>query len=856
MGVIFLLTSLPGSTTGGGGTVTSTAAGHLAIFQAHSALFPNWNDPSPFVYYFSLPPEGWANIFTLGQAGIMQSIGGWLSGLMLQIVALVLHIGIFFTSELADPGWLITPLATGIGKVFHYGYQNIFVKFIPFLVLGLAAYVLWQYVKGRHAKILTSIASTVLSTLLIFLFFFNFQWAFTTVNNEFENFTNNLGSAVVSTVSGNANIDSVYDGLWYDYVVYPWEYGQFGQSNGNSSAFNVNSYLAAQKWTYQNDAGTTVPFSTGGNWLQLYMTNVSASARNSLESALTKAPDPFAGNLATEQALKAATPASTIVIWLIELILMTPTIIFLGYMGFLLFAQELMFMITAVMGVITVPISFVPEVGWQVTFRWLRESIGYLFLRVINVVYMAVVFMISGTIQASIAGNGSWAGLLLGFLTNAIIFLTALLYRNKVFEMFARPVAAKIQGVGMVQQNKNTQTQLQKNTSNGQSRNESNRSENAGVHGRLAERFGTNASSVGNGIQSAATLTEDGSGEKKGISRWAEAFGTASINKVNEHLGGLSRPQTSTWQQRAQKRRNVLHQAENIAHDVAVGAALKSSGATIKAGQKVYQTGEKALQWGDRKILSAQQWGAQRGIELLSDGKRYIGHKTERQRDSNGRGFYRLERTKESNPETSSSNERHEREVGSTVERSFETPRFETQHSASSQAQNQPALGQTASNQVQNQVIPSQVASGQAQSQTTRPATQTTEVRGTRRTRNPNRNVVQRTSPHGGADTNTVNLESSFGARNHSRTSATSAQVSTSRTNNRASTSTTQQQPRPERTARQSGSSRSTNSTRSRTRSERTVQNSTRRERAARTERTTRNSARQNSRTRNPDREP
>ncbi|MCL6445038.1 MAG: hypothetical protein K6T83_16550, partial [Alicyclobacillus sp.] len=134
--------------------------GSASLFGALPPAFPGWQNPSPNAYTYTLPQQGWWQ--TLFGGGAIKDAVNWLANMALQLVAWGLHIGVLLASRFSDPGWLLDPVAKRLGDVFRAGYGGVFLRMLPFLLLATALYVVWQYIRARHEKILTAVVSTAL----------------------------------------------------------------------------------------------------------------------------------------------------------------------------------------------------------------------------------------------------------------------------------------------------------------------------------------------------------------------------------------------------------------------------------------------------------------------------------------------------------------------------------------------------------------------------------------------------------------------------------------------------------------------------------------------------------------------
>lgn len=436
--------------------IASTPAG-TGLFSYHDTTFPSWNVPDPSAYAWTLPnTTHWYNF----GANMSRGVFSFVANSLLELIAWIMHIAILVSSKFSDPSWITDPITKRVATVFQNGYEDVFIRFLPVLVMIFVAWLAWKYIVAHHAKMLSGIVSMLLSTGLIAFFFLDFGQAFSWVNGAGNLVTNTAASAVASTVGTTAG--SEYDTLWNNYILYPWEYGQFGQISGTISDFNVNSSLLNNpNDTYQPDPTASNPnpseqpipatetingqtYKT--NWVLLFLNTTNSQGRSDLENIITSNPNVFtAGSPLSTNAVKAANPFAMIPFLFIELLLIIAPVVFLLYVGFQLFVRELLFVVTLMMGIVTVPMSFVPEIGWRITLNWIREAVGHQVERLSNAVYAALLFAVAGIITTSVGSNE--ADMMLAFLVDSILFAAALIYRQKVFSLAVHPMSDAVRGV-------------------------------------------------------------------------------------------------------------------------------------------------------------------------------------------------------------------------------------------------------------------------------------------------------------------------------------------------------------------------------------------------------------------------
>ncbi|AEJ44318.1 hypothetical protein [Alicyclobacillus acidocaldarius] len=271
--------------------------------------------------------------------------------------------------------------------------------------------------------------------------FMHFAAIFQVVNNLSENLDNTVSEAIESVADLSAS--TIYDAAWNIYVLEPWELAQFGHESNDLAKFNVSN--AAVGESYTTDSGASATIQPGDNWVVLFMKNTTSQARDSLLNDILSTSQPFAKSSWTSTSVKNANPYNNIIFLLVMFILGLPCLAFLAFMAFILFGFELAFLFSAFMGIFVLPLGFVPEVGWGIVQNWAKKSVGFLLLKLANVVYMAITFLLVTIVMDSVSLTGDEATLITGAITSGLIFLGALMMRHQLFSIYVEPVVARIQ---------------------------------------------------------------------------------------------------------------------------------------------------------------------------------------------------------------------------------------------------------------------------------------------------------------------------------------------------------------------------------------------------------------------------
>ncbi|MCY0870817.1 MAG: hypothetical protein OWT27_09575 [Firmicutes bacterium] len=402
------------------------------FFQSTHSAFLGWQNPSPSAYTFTLPPSG--NFFSQVFGSPQQSASLMVVNLLFNGIAEGFHLAILVASYLSTPTWLLNPLVGLIDRLVAQGYAQILASVLPFLLLVLMGFVVYLFAKGRRAHLVRTVATFVVTIAAVFFLMANFTPILSFLDNTSSVATNDLGTAIENTAHSHAS--SEYDALWKAYIVHPFELTQFG-SEGSISDFQVSNWYRGGK-TYGH-----LTIQPGENWLTLYLDNPNPSTRSDLMEALyaplASHASPFASGLSTT-ALENADPAISTGEFFIELLLIAIPMAFLGILGTILFVQAALFVLYALFAIVVLPAAILPDYGLRLTLKWVREAVGVFLHRLLNVVYLALIFLVvEGIGQITAAGNAPSAGIQteLDFVANAGIFALAIVARGKFIGLFS-----------------------------------------------------------------------------------------------------------------------------------------------------------------------------------------------------------------------------------------------------------------------------------------------------------------------------------------------------------------------------------------------------------------------------------
>lgn len=402
-----------------------------------------WQMFSPWSYGWTTPQSG--GVFGWIANGANDAIAS-LASISMEWNATLLRLAIWAVKGLSDPSWLLDPVARLVGGMMHAAYANVFIRFVPLLLLIVAVYVVYRYALGHHAKMWQGIMSTVIAGGLIMVFFADFGGVFTGINATGNQITNLLGTSVSETAG--VNYGSKYDALWDAYILYPWAYGQFGTIRQTSAQNAATGFppgyavtAAAVGQVYTDQSGNQTAIKPRDNWAQLFLENPSPNSSGNLMSIIstTNHGNMYVGQI--QPISSSVNPSFNLVLAILDGVCMMAAVVFLFSTAGSLFLREIMFLVTIMLGIVTVPAAFIPEFGWSVTMRWVREAAGHLFERAATVVYATLIMALAGIITQLSSEQGV---IILAPIINALIFGMAIIYRHQIFKRLVKPVSQRV----------------------------------------------------------------------------------------------------------------------------------------------------------------------------------------------------------------------------------------------------------------------------------------------------------------------------------------------------------------------------------------------------------------------------
>ncbi len=464
-----------------------------ASFLQESSSLLNWNH-----FMIVSPPSGFLNV---GSAlnGALTTIGNLLMGLgtfVWGVVSWLFQIAL-------NPSFIMDPLFKDLAGVYHFAYQSFFLPLLPLLAAAVLLYSIYFYFKGNHAKMLRVFASAVLAILIVLIGFLELPVLFSIGDTLAIGTTSAVMGQLETTLSGGQITASnqAVSGLTNTYLQSPWELMQFGFLSSNPSQYGLNGGVTGTTFNTltsnlnQVDPSVTSavlqeqfstpyphlitvanPQATPGSGLPSTMilqglaTNVNGALvpdwRNvfyvyggqNQESALARSfflqgqqtvvgaanASSGSGNLDENHFFSGA---GNLVLILIAMLTSGVPLAFALFTGAQLLWRELNFFFKLGQGIISLPFMMVPEAGPAHTKKWLGQAAGHLIERFGAGVYFAIAVGLGSLLQQGVTGlfaGNAETGMVVSMLFLAFWYLSAFIYREKLFSMTVHPLAATV----------------------------------------------------------------------------------------------------------------------------------------------------------------------------------------------------------------------------------------------------------------------------------------------------------------------------------------------------------------------------------------------------------------------------
>ena len=333
-----------------------------------------------------------------------------------------------------DPTSLMNPVESEIGNLLHKGYSSVFLPLFPAVVAIVALFLLYRFVRAHHASVMQILFMFVVITGMAVYFYTNFSSVMnqaTTFDDSMSgwmlNTASEIGQSATGTVGVNPNINNTLSVIWDQYVLVPWEQGEFGQASPNLSDYNVSKQEVGQKW--QDDNGQTHTIKPTDNWVTLLLSHEEGgNARNNLAAILYNTSIPRAGAYANANPDPSARLAEAAFYVFFPLAILPP-IIFVGLMGCFLLAFTFGFIFLVLKLAVTFPLGIIPDYGWNYFFKTLKNTAGVLISKILHAMYLGITLLVLELVSNALF-TMNYGTMMVGLLINSVICVMAIIYRG------------------------------------------------------------------------------------------------------------------------------------------------------------------------------------------------------------------------------------------------------------------------------------------------------------------------------------------------------------------------------------------------------------------------------------------
>ncbi len=464
-----------------------------SVLQQSSNQLLNWNH-----FLVVSPPSGFLNV---GSAlnGALTTIGNLFMGLgtfIWSVVSWLFQIAL-------NPSFIMDPLFKDMANVYKFAYQAFFLPLLPLLAAAALLYLIYFYFRGKHAQMARVFASSALAVLIVLVGFFEFPVLFQIADTLAIGTTSAVMGMLESTLSGGQVTASnqAIGGLTNTYLQEPWQLMQFGFISSNPSQYglyggvtgtmfstlasnlnqvdpSVTSAVLQEQFStaYPNLITVANPQATAGSGLPSTMTvqGLATDVNGALvpdwrnvfyvyggqnqESAIAKSffvqgqqtvvgaanPSNTSGNLDENHFFNGT---GNLVLIILAMITSCIPLAFALFTGAQLLWRELNFFFKLGQGIISLPFLMVPEAGPAHTKKWLGQAAGHLIERFGIGVYFAIAVGVGSLLEQVVTGlivGNAELGMMISMLFLAFWYLSAFIYREKLFSMTVHPLAATV----------------------------------------------------------------------------------------------------------------------------------------------------------------------------------------------------------------------------------------------------------------------------------------------------------------------------------------------------------------------------------------------------------------------------
>lgn len=392
-----------------------------------------WNQYPPTAYQWDyIPPSAWKTLNPL--SGVVPGALNDVANFVFTLGTMSFNALLSFLQFSIDPSSLMNPVESEIGNLLHKGYSSVFLPLFPAVVSIVALFLLYRFIRAHHASVMQIITMFVVITGMAVYFYTNFASVMnqlTTFDDAMSgwmlNTSSELGQAATGTVGVNPNINNTLSVIWDQYVLTPWEQGEFGMASPNLSDYNVSKQEVGKTW--KDDNGKQQTIKPTDNWVNLMLSHEEGGdARSNLAGILYDRGTQRAGAYANANPDPSSRlPEAAFYVFFPLAIL--PPIIFVGLMGCLLLAFTLGFIFLVLKLAVTFPLGIIPDYGWNYFFKTLKNIAGVLVAKVLNAMYLGITLLVLELVSNALF-SANYGTMMVGLMINSVICVMAIIYRG------------------------------------------------------------------------------------------------------------------------------------------------------------------------------------------------------------------------------------------------------------------------------------------------------------------------------------------------------------------------------------------------------------------------------------------
>jgi hypothetical protein len=353
-------------------------------------------------------------------------------------MAYLMHLILQLLGFALDPSAFISAVMTALTGVIQGAYTSVFEQILPAGIAIASIFVLYRFIRAHHAKLIQIIGMLILVCGFATFFYFNtskFIGSLSKFDDTMANYALELASGSKST-----DVNDSLSIIWDDYILNEWELGEFGNMSPNLSDFAVTTDEVKAWLTYETGEamqGKPVQFTLrpGDNWVTLLLSRAPADdTRYALYGLLV---NPSVARGAAYQNATTILPTDRIILALAQWLPALPVLAFIAVISFLLFAYSFGFLVGCISLIVAIPLGLIPDYGWNLLFKTLSKTGGMLIGKVLNALYLGIVFLIVNIVSIALFSIGLGP---LAMWVNGFVFVLAFIYRG----WFMRTIGSKL----------------------------------------------------------------------------------------------------------------------------------------------------------------------------------------------------------------------------------------------------------------------------------------------------------------------------------------------------------------------------------------------------------------------------